>query len=193
MYLLLLSLPAANLSARALFAGEKNADRLIKATLAGLALIFTVGVIGFYSKIPHPLAAVFTAAVFLFGVFAVRNKTGRRVFYILYFCWLAVLQVGNFIYQPYISCSRGYKQIQDFIRAKNITPEKIYVDSKKLLPISVYFPDTPVNLTGQLPKDSFGSIFISRYNIKLKPALFLGRRAGYNIYYNNAAGNNYQY
>jgi len=190
MYLLLLSLPAANLSARALLAGERNAAKLIKISLVGLAVIFTIGVIGFYSKIPHPLAAVFTAAVFLFGVLAVRNKTNPRAFYILFFCWLAVLQVGNFIYQPYISYSRGYKQIRDFIQGKNITPKKIYVDSKKLLPVSIYFPDTPVNLTEQLPEDSFGSIFISRYNIKFKPVLFLGRRGGYNIYYNNAAGNN---
>ncbi len=187
MYLLLLSIPAANLSAQALVLAREQAARLIKITLAGLAIIFTVGVLFLYSEIPVPLAAVSTAAVFLLGAFSAKSKTGIKVFYILFLCWLFVLQTGSFVYQPYISYRKGYKQIRDIIDNKGLPVKAVYVGDKKDLPVSLYFPDVPVKVIKQWPEDSFGSIFISRYNINSKT--FLCRVGKYNIYYNNAAGN----
>ena len=184
MYLLILSVPLANLSAEYIVKDRKASGLLLKISLGLLAFLFSGASFYFHSKIPFFYLALFLDAILVFSFFFSLTKAGKNVFWILGVSWILVLEAANFIYLPRISYDKGFKKISDFVKGGSISFDKVYVDKEKLLFLSLYFQDTPVVFSESLPITQGRYVFISSNGNKMN-CKFLGKKGKFYIWYKN--------
>ena len=182
MYLLILSLPLANLSAEYIVKDKRSSGLLLKISLGFLAVSFTGASFYFRGKIPVFSLALFLGLFFCFSFILSLTKAGKNVFWILGISWILVIEAANFVYLPRISYQKGFKQVSDFVKRENISFDKVYVDKKKFLSLSLYFREKPVVFSENPPLTQEKYVFVSSEE-KKRPYEFLGRKGKFYIWY----------
>lgn len=182
MYLLILAPPLANLSAEYMVKNKRPAGLLMKISLGFLAVSFTGASFYFRSKIPFFYLALFLDSVLVFSFFLSLTRAGKNVFWILGVSWILIIEAANFVYLPRISYQKGFKQVSDFVKGENLSFDKVYVDKKKLLFLSLYFKDKPVAFSESLPLTQGRYVFVSSEDKEI-PCKFLGKKEKFYVWY----------
>ena len=166
MYLLILSVPVAGLSAEFLREGSKKHKLLLLriSAISFPAILISASIYFIVKNQFIPSSVYIVIALFVVPVALALNKSFKYKFEAFFIVWLMFIQFINFDYLPLASRHYDYNNIAAFLEKSGSSISKIYVDEKKLLLLGIYPLKAKVAYIKNAESGNFkrGNVFISR-------------------------------
>ncbi len=166
MYLLILSVPVAGLSAEFLREGSKKHKLLLLriSAISFPAILISASIYFIVKNQFIPSSAYLVIALFVVPAALALNKSFKYKFEAFFIVWLMFIQFINFDYLPLASRHYDYNNIAAFLEKSGSSISKIYVDEKKLLLLGIYPLKAKVAYIKNAESGNFkrGNVFISR-------------------------------
>ncbi len=187
-YLLLLSIPFAGLSAKFILLPRAGLfKKWIFWSTVVLMAIFSLGAYFYFlvhNKEILPECAGWGLVLVLGAlIFSLRGDFQRKI-RVLFIFWALLLESINFLYMPYASKIQGLQRIATTLKKFKRDFKKVYVTEETLLGLSLYNLSRPVIFTQEVPSEGSFFILISKYNKNVPSEFkFISEVRKYRLYY----------